>query len=141
MTVTIRAASPDDAGALVPLMALLGHEATSDGVRDRIKLLDGQKCPQLVATDRDRLVGLCGLQVMTAIHRERSVGRITILVVAERDRGRDIGRALLLAAEAQLRELGCGMIEVTSNDRLVQAHRFYEHMGYERTSSRFMKRF
>ena len=137
MTVVIRHACSDDAEAVVPLIRLLGHDVSEPGVAQRIEAL--APCPQLVAADGDRIVGLCGLHLMVAIHRERPVGRITILAVDESYRGRGIGNMLLHAAEEQLRALGCGLIEVTSNDRLKAAHRFYEHAGYERTSKRFAK--
>ena len=39
-----------------------------------------------------------------------------------------------------LQEGGCKIVEVTSNDRRTAAHAFYRHMGYERTSMRFLKK-
>ena len=139
MTV-IRAAEDRDASELVQLISLLGHEVDEDGVRSRLAELAQGGIPQLVAVEDDCVVGLCGLHRMTAIHRDRPVGRVTILVVREEARGSGTGRKLLEAAEEELRSRGCGLLEITSNERLGDAHRFYEHLGYERTSFRFMRR-
>jgi ribosomal protein S18 acetylase RimI-like enzyme len=136
----IREAKPGDAADLVQLMKLLDHDVDAKGVRKRMATLATQKLPQLVATLDKKIVGLVGIHAMVAIHRDQPVGRITILVVDEKARRRGIGRMLTEAAETLLKKFGCGMVEVTSNDRLTAAHAFYRHMGYERTSIRFMKK-
>jgi GNAT superfamily N-acetyltransferase len=136
----IREAKPGDAADLAKLMKLLDHNVDAKGVRKRMAALARQKLPQLVATLDKKVVGLAGVHAMVAIHRDQPVGRITILVVDEEARGQGIGRHLAEAAEKQLRKFGCGMVEVTSNDRLAATHAFYRHMGYERTSIRFMKK-
>jgi GNAT superfamily N-acetyltransferase len=140
VTFTIRDARKEDAGQIVELIADLGHEMTVEAVRRRIEALERSDCPQIVAARDDRLIGLCGLHIMTAIHRPRPVGRITILEVVSDLRGQGIGRALVKAAEQRLRDAGCGLIEVTSNERLVEAHGFYQRLGYEHTSKRFAKK-
>ena len=139
MTVEIREAQPDDAGQLVSLIELLPHKVTTEGVRGRIEQITVNDFPQLVAVEGGAVIGLCGLHRMTAIHREKPVGRITILVVAEAARGRGVGRQLVEAAEERFGSVGCSMIELTSNDWLVEAHRFYRNIGYEQTSKRFAK--
>jgi len=136
---TIRQARPADAPRLAELIKLLGHEVDPSGIRKRLSALAKQGHPQLVAELAKEVVGLVGLHTMTAIHRDKPVGRITILVVGEKQRDEGIGRLLVQAAEDELRKFGCGMVEITSNDRLAAAHAFYRHMGYERTSIRFAK--
>jgi GNAT superfamily N-acetyltransferase len=89
--------------------------------------------------DDGRLAGLATLHQMLVLHRPRPVGRITALVVDLPLRGQGIGSALVAAAEATLTRGGCGLIEITSNVRLAEAHVFYERLGYERTSFRFAK--
>jgi GNAT superfamily N-acetyltransferase len=135
----IREAKPADAPHLVELMSLLGHEVDAEGVRKRVTALARAGMPQLVATLDKDVIGLVGIHSMVAIHREQPVGRITILAVADGARKQGIGRMLVEAAEERLRKLGCKMIEVTSNDRLKAAHRFYQHLGYKRTSVRLFK--
>lgn len=132
----VRAAGVDDAVQLIALIGLLDHEVSLAGVRER--LVNGGM-PTLVAVEGETVIGLCGLHMMSAIHREQVVGRVTILVVAEDRRGAGIGRLLIEAAEQRLAAEGCGLVEVTSNDRLVEAHQFYAAMGYDRTSQRFAK--
>jgi ribosomal protein S18 acetylase RimI-like enzyme len=136
----VRDAKPGDAGALVGLIRLLDHDVDETGVRKRVAKLAKDDLAPLVAVLDKKVVGLCGIDRMVAVHRDSPVGRITILAVAEKARKQGIGRLLTEAAEERLRKLGCGMVEVTSNDRLAAAHAFYRHMGYERTSIRFMKK-
>jgi N-acetylglutamate synthase-like GNAT family acetyltransferase len=139
VTLAIRDARRGDADEIVELIADLGHAMTVEAVRERIGMLEQSDCPQIVAARDDRLIGLCGLHIMSAIHRPRPVGRITILEVAPDCRRQGIGRTLVEAAEQRLRAAGCGLIEVTSNERLVEAHGFYHRLGYEHTSKRFAK--
>ena len=137
----IREAKPKDAEELVALIKLLDHKVDAKGVRKRINALTKEKLAPLIATLDKTVVGLVGIHHrMTAIHRPAPVGRITILAVAEKARKQGIARMLVESAEQQLKKLGCGLVEVTSNDRLAPAHAFYRHMGYERTSIRFFKK-
>ena len=63
------------------------------------------------------------------------------IVVAETMRGRGVGRALMLCAETWAREQGFDRVKLSSGAHRVEAHAFYEHIGYSniRTSYRFEK--
>lgn len=87
----IREARPTDAEALVELIAGLGFEVDSPGVRERIAKLAVKLEPILVANIQKRLAGVLDWHVMHTIHRP-APGRIAMLVVAPDDRGRSIGR-------------------------------------------------
>ena len=136
----LRDAKPADAKILTKLIKFLGHEIDEKSVRKNIaKLVKARETP-IVATFDKEVVGLCGVHKTVTIHRNAPVGRVTILVVAEEAQDHGIGRMLVEEAEKRLRKAGCRIIEVTTNDRRAAAHAFYRHMGYERTSMRFMKK-
>jgi GNAT superfamily N-acetyltransferase len=136
----IREAKPGDSKILAALIDYLGHHIDEKTVRrNLIKLGKTGEVP-LVATVGKEVVGLIGVHKTVTVHRPAPVGRITILVVAEAAHDKGLGRMLVEAAENWCRKGGCKIIEVTSNDRRTAAHAFYRHLGYERTSMRFMKK-
>ena len=49
------------------------------------------------------------------------------------DEGRGVGRAMLLWAIEQCRARGCGLVQLTTDKRRADAHRFYARLGFEAT--------
>jgi ribosomal protein S18 acetylase RimI-like enzyme len=129
----LRAAKPKDSGVIAALIVALGYEVTAAEVASRLRRVEA-----LVA-DRGGVVGAITVAVTQVLHRPKPVGRISMLVVGEEARGAGIGTALVAEAEQRLAAAGCGLIEVTSNRKRQRAHAFYERLGYERTSYRFVK--
>ena len=136
---TIREAVAADAPQLTRLIVELGHAIDETNVRRNLDILLAGGMLPLVAVREDDIVGMCGLSAMVTVHRDAPVGRISVMIVGEADRGRGIGALLVAEAEKRLSARGCRIVEVTSNMRRERAHRFYEKLGYERTSFRFMK--
>jgi len=138
--VIVRDARNEDAPQIVALLRYLGHPIETHEVVENLARLAQLRETPLVAVDGTDIIGLIGFHSTVTVHRVSAVGRITVLVVSEDAHGRGVGRALVESVEKRLRESGCELIEVTSNNKRGDAHLFYEHLGYEKTSSRFMKR-
>ena len=138
--VRVRTALVQDAPELARLLSQLDFPADTEAILARWQGWSAAGNSALVAEGKDRrLAGVAVLHVMHVLHRPRPVGRISALVVDESERGQGLGRTLVAAAESFLVEAGCGLMEITSNLRLTEAHAFYEHIGFPRTSVRFAK--
>ena len=124
---------------MAELIGQLEFSVDEAGVAERLATLAEQGEPVLLADAGGEVRGLLDWHVMPTIHRPRPVGRVVALVVADGQRGKGIGRALVKEAERRMRARGCEKMEVTSNLRLADAHRFYEGLGLERSSYRFAK--
>ena len=60
-------------------------------------------------------------------------GQIEAVRVAATQRGSGVGRAMLLWAIEQCRARGCGLVQLTTEKRRADAHRFYARLGFEAT--------
>jgi predicted N-acetyltransferase YhbS len=136
----IRDAVESDAPAIARLLTALGHSTTTDIVAAKWTAWRQEGNSALVALNEDGAVAAVAvLHRMSVLHRPYPVGRINALIVDESLRGSGIGRSLVEAAERRLAQEGCELMEITSNVRRVDAHAFYDRLGYERSSIRFSK--
>ena len=136
---SIRPATVADAAELARLISPLGYPITAADVAAIWEAWQAQGNLALVVQGERSLLGVVTLHRTYVLHRARPVGRITALVVDSPARRQGLGRALVAAAERTLARDGCGLLEVTSHVRRKEAHAFWKHLAYERTSFRFAK--
>ncbi len=136
---SIRPARPADCAALERLIGQLGYEAGAKEIRDRLVGMERAGRFVFVGEAGGEVVGCLTTSLMQVLHRPASVGRISMMVVDEARRNRGVGAALVRAAERALAAQACYMVEVTSNLARSAAHRFYERLGYEKTSVRLAR--
>lgn len=134
----VREAITGDLERLSELVTELGFEIGLDILKSNLDAIHAQRLGPLVA-DAGEVIGCITYSIMPVLHRPSPVGRISMLVVTNAWRGRGVGRMLVEATTERLRARGCGLCEVTSNIALIDAHAFYERLGFERTSVRLVR--
>lgn len=139
-SVQLRTPTVEDAPALVPLLAELGYSVPEATVRTNIhNLANGPTDKAWVAESASGILGLISVHLIPMFHAPGYLGRITSLVVCSNARGNGIGRTLMQQAQEFCGGAGCERIELTSGDQRDQAHRFYEQLGFQLHSRRFVK--
>jgi aminoglycoside 6'-N-acetyltransferase I len=132
----IREAVPGDAPQVAELLTELGYPVGASEAAER--LARGAEAV-FVAADGSRLLGLLAIWGQLPIAHARPTARVTALVVRSGARQQGIGRMLVEQALDWARSAGCEGVELTSGIRPERedAHRFYEGLGFRRTSYRF----
>ena len=138
-----RRAAAADLPAIVALLAddVLGREREAPGPS-----LDPAYAAAFAAIERDpnlllavaeqegRVVGVLQLSFIPGLsHRGMWRGQIEAVRVAAGERGAGLGRTMLEWAIAECRRRGCGLVQLTSDLRRPDAHRFYEALGFQAT--------
>ncbi|MHC4219339.1 MAG: GNAT family N-acetyltransferase [Planctomycetota bacterium] len=137
--IKVRQANPDDAEVIAALLGELGYPQAPAMVRQRLdELTKFPSARVLVATNGDEVIAVGTLNFIPLLH-DHKIARVSALAVIGPYRGKGVGQVMMGAFENIAREAGCPRLEVTSNIRRTGAHGFYERMGYEDTSKRFVK--
>ena len=145
MAFEVRAASPGEEAAIVPLYEWLfappgSRPAAWDERRAAVALrqaIESHESVVLLADAGGELVGFCtGYQDMHSV-RFGYRAWVEDLAVHPGHRSRGVGKALLEAAKAWARERGATHLELDSALARTDAHRFYEREGAEYKSFSF----
>ncbi len=88
----------------------------------------------MVAEIGGTVVGTLQFHVLPSLsHRALPTAEVESVHVAESFRGQRIGEAMMSWAIGEARRLGCKRLQLTSNKARVDAHRFYERLGFEKS--------
>jgi GNAT superfamily N-acetyltransferase len=138
--VILRNAELSDAGAVAALMTQLGYPSTPAQIEPRLtRMLADPDYTAVVAEDGSDVVGLVLVHLEHGLEYDAIYGRIMGLVIDERWRGQGLGKRLMQHMERWCREQGADRIVLTSANRRLDSHKFYDAIGYERTGLRFAK--
>ncbi len=138
MPVVLRSATEADAKHVESLLAELGYPSKEADVRHRLRRsLDSDTSCFLVAQSASEVIGLVIAELVPYFPNGSTICRVTGLVVSTRHRGQGVGEKLLTGAADFARAHHCSGIEITSAEHRLDAHRFYQRLGFSRTSFRF----
>jgi GNAT superfamily N-acetyltransferase len=146
--VSLRTAAREDVPTLVRLLAADQLGATRDGATTDVELapylrafdaITADPAHELVVVEHDgRLIGTLQLSVLPGLARRGALrAQLEPVRVEEAWRGRGVGGAMVGWAIEEARSRGCALVQLTSDRRRADAHRFYARLGFEASHEGF----
>ena len=140
-TATLRPASIDDVRAIVELLAADQLGATRDGADDdeglepyrrAFEAIDADPAQLLLVADSGgEIVATMQLSFLPGLARRGALrAQIEAVRVRADQRGSGLGGELMIWAIEEARRRGCALVQLTSDKRRTDAHRFYERLGF-----------
>lgn len=136
--IVIRKVEESDIDGIAPLCSQLGYPCTSEEVIGRInKLMDDDDHVIFIAMNLDgNIVGWVHSYIYKLFYADKAA-EIGGLVVDESVRRLGVGYKLMKAVEEWARLKECGVVGVRSNSKRVEAHKFYQDIGYEKVKEQY----
>ncbi len=145
---TIREATREDVAAIIGLIMAgdilglgvdtLNAEARGDYLAAFDQIAASRHENIYVAVLDGTVVGTFQISVSrTLAHRGRTRATIEAVHVSPDMRGNGVGEAMMRAALGLAKGQGAGLVQLTSNKKRVDAHRFYERIGFKKSHEGF----
>jgi GNAT superfamily N-acetyltransferase len=147
MPLAYRAATPADLPFIIALIVEDSVVSTGDDPADAAhpdyvnalaEITGDPNEEMIVVEDEGAPVGCFQLSYLPGLMRRgMKRGQIEVVHVAETHRNRGIGGQMMRWALERCRQNGCSMVQLTSNKKRVDAHRFYERLGFMKSHEGF----
>ena len=147
MPLTYRAATPADLPYLIHLVVEDSVISTNDDPADAmhpdytaaLAAIDASPNEELFVVELDgKPVGCFQLSYMPGVMRRGMWrGQIEMVHVEDSHQGQGLGTEMMRWAIERCRDRGCGMVQLTSNKKRLDAHRFYVRLGFHQSHEGF----
>lgn len=144
---TYRAAMPADLPFIIGLVVEDSVVPTNDSVADAmhpdyvaaLAEITADPHQEMIVVERDgEPVGCFQLSYIPGLMRHgMRRGQIELVHVAEVQRNLGIGSDMMRWAIERCRQNGCGLVQLTSNKKRADAHRFYVRLGFQQSHEGF----
>ncbi len=135
--VTFRPATHADIPAVVALLSddMLGRDRQAQPLSHYLAAFDQmlrEGANQLIVGEAaDRIIATYQITFISGLSRTAARrAQIEAVRIASDQRGQGLGTALFADAEARAIAAGCALIQLTTDKRRADAHRFYDRLGF-----------
>ncbi|MCM3747939.1 GNAT family N-acetyltransferase [Paenibacillus pasadenensis] len=142
MRVIIRKAEPRDAEALSGLFAeLMGFESDTLQMGSQLEQIASEPHYYVAVAELEQeLAGTAmGIVCRDLVGSCAPFLLIENVIVSQKSRGSGVGRLLMQALEGYGKDHSCSYTILASSNERIEAHRFYENIGYSGSKRGFIK--
>ena len=137
--IKIRKAKISDTESVRLLLAQLGYELPISKLDEA--LASTQRNDDIVVcTQNGEVLGVMSLIYFDYFPSLQRICRITAIVVDESARGSGIGTRLITFAQKSAQENACQVLEVTTSLIRESTQKYYESIGFEKSSYRYFQK-
>jgi len=139
-SVTVRAATADDAERFAVLLTDEGYPAGASDLAARITRFSTEDSRVLAAEASGEVIGFVAFHVLPRFETDERFARIVALVVDPGVRARGIGRQLMIEAERIAAAEGAAFLEVTAGHHRPDARKLFESLGYDAGLAAYLRK-
>jgi ribosomal protein S18 acetylase RimI-like enzyme len=139
-SVTVRAATADDAERFATLLTDEGYPAGASDLAARIGRFSTDDSRVLAAEASGEVIGFVAFHILPRFETDERFARIVALVVDPGVRARGIGRQLMVEAERIAGEDGAAFLEVTAGHHRPDARKLFESLGYDAGLAAYLRK-